>query len=267
MRTSKLFTLAVVAMMALSVVGPAAAAGELNVSVSQDGDDVTVTVTENSTVVDGANVTVDAVDENASYEDTGDYTTDDEGVVELSAPEENVSVTVKATAGNLSGSTSADLVAESIADENETEEDAENETEAENESEEPFDVDLNVTFDNGTADYSNVTVNDSAPFGLYVSSFVHTVMDENTSGPMGQVISSFVTTFNPGQGPPEHAGPPENKTQGPPEDAGPPENKTQGPPEDAGPPSDEESTDDEDDVDEEDDDSERGPPDHARSNR
>jgi len=291
--------------MALSVVGPAAAADGLDVSVSQEGDDVTVSVTENGTenrtAVADANVTV--ADGNTTYEEAGNYTTDDEGLVELSAPDENVTVTVTATVDNDSASTTTDLIAESIAenetdghDVNETEDDGpENETEddgPENETEDDgpenetevgdrlFDIELDISIDNGTVNYSNVTVNDSDPFGPYVGTFVHTIANENVSGPMGQTVSSFVTTFNPGQGPPEHAGPPENKTQGPPEHAGPPENKTQGPPEGVGPsenttqgpsgnvtqgppedvgPSNDDET--------EDDDRQRGPPSHARGGR
>ncbi|MFW6018349.1 MAG: proline-rich domain-containing protein, partial [Halapricum sp.] len=237
MHAKQLLTVAVAVVVALSIVGPAAAADGLDVSVGQDGDDVKVTVTANNSSVENATVTVD--DGNATYDEAGNYTTDDDGLVELSAPDENVTVAVTADADNESASTEADLIAESIA-ENETDETEGNETdEAEgNETDEaggPFDIDLGVTVDNGTVDYSNTTVNDSNPFGLYVSSFVHTVRGENVSGPMGQTVASFVTAFNPGQGPPEHAGPSENSTQGPPEDAGPSENSTQGPPEDAGP--------------------------------
>ena len=268
MHAKQLLTVAVVAVMALSVVGPAAAADGLNVSVTQEDDDVTVSVTENGTenrtAVADANVTV--ADGNTTYEEAGNYTTDDEGLVELSAPDKNVTVTVTATVDNDSASTTTDLIAESIAenetdghDVNETEDDGpENETEddgPENETEEGdrlFNLELDISIDNGTVNYSNVTVNDSDPFGPYVGTFVHTIANENVSGPMGQTVSSFVTTFNPGQGPPEHAGPPENKTQGPPEGVGPSENTTQGPPEDVGPSSDERQ---------------RGPPSHARGGR
>ncbi|MFB6189922.1 MAG: hypothetical protein ABEI57_08560 [Halapricum sp.] len=238
MRTSKLLTLAIVAVLALSVVGPAAAAGGLTVNVTQNGEDVTVSVTQNNSSVAGAAVVVDAG--NATYNESGNYTTSEEGIVELSAPEQNLTVSVTATSGNLSGSTTADLVAVNDTEANETQNETEaNETqnETENATGRP-DADLNVTSDNGTVDFSNVTIDQSSPFGYYVSSFVHLMQDTETSGPMGQVVSSFVTTFNHGhgppahvtRGPPEHAGPPENKTQGP------PENKTHGPPEHAGPP-------------------------------
>jgi len=283
MRTSKIVTLAMVAVLTLSIVGPAAAADGLNVSVSQDGDDVTVSVTQNNTTVSDASVVVETANAtNTTYEEAGNYTTDDEGVVELSAPAENLTISVDASSGNLTASTTADLLAESV-----VENDTENVT---------TDADLNVTFDNGTVDYSNVTVDDSNPFGLYVSSFVHMVQDENVSGPMGHAVATFVTTFNPGnapdhagppenktqgppenktQGPPEDAGPPENKTQGPPEDAGPPENKTQGPPEnktqgppeDAGPPEDRGPGSDDTTESDDEDDNRRGPPDHAGRGR
>ncbi|QSG06212.1 proline-rich domain-containing protein [Halapricum desulfuricans] len=279
MYAKQLLTVLAAVGLALSVVGPATAA-DLGVSVTQDGDDVTVAVTQNNSSVADADVTVD--DGNGTYTAAGEYTTDDDGLVELSAPEENVTVTVTAVADNASASSTTGLVAESIVENhtenNETERD---ENETENNETDPFDIDLGVTVDNGTADYSNVTVNDSDPFGLYVSSFVHTIMGENVSGPMGQTVASFVTTFNPGQGPPEHAGPPENKTQGPPENvtqgppedktqgppehAGPPENKTQGPPEDIGPWSGEDEESDE--KDNEESDRRRGPPEHAGGGR
>ena len=298
MHAKQLLTVAVVAVVALSVVGPAAAADGLDVSVTQEGDDVTVSVTENSTgnstAVADANVTV--ADGNTTYEEAGNYTTDDEGLVELSAPDENVTVTVTATVDNDSASTTADLIAESTA-ENETDErdvneseddDLENETgdrdtnETDGEADRLFDLDLDVSIDDSEVDHSNVTVNDSEPFGLYVGAFVQAVMSENVSGPMGQTVSSFVTEFNPGQGPPGHAGPPTNETErGPPEHAGPPTNETErGPPEDVGPTdtdSDRNETDTDDRLDNErdgessetdtDDDRRRGPPSHARGGR
>ncbi len=279
MHTNQLLTVAVVAVVALSVVGPAAAADGLDVSVTQEGDDVTVSVTDNSTenrtAVAGANVTV--ADGNTTYEETGNYTTDDEGLVELSAPEENITVTVTATADNASASTTTDLIAESSA-ENETDERDTNESDDDEpanetgdrdinetddrEADRLFDLDLDVSIDDGDVDHSNVTVNDSEPFGLYVGAFVQTVMSENVSGPMGQTVSSFVTEFNPGQGPPEHAGPPTNGTErGPPEHAGPPTNETErGPPEDAGPSTNETERGPPEDVGPTDNETERGPP-------
>jgi hypothetical protein len=268
MRTSKVLTLVVAVVVALSMVGSATAADGLSVSVSQDGDDVTVTVTQNNSSVADADVTVEA-GENATYDDAGNYTTDDEGVVELSAPEENVTVAVSAAADNETASTSAALIAEDIAEDD-------NETEANESGGNVTDVDLNVTTDNGTVDYGNLSVNDSNPFGLYVSSFVHQVMGQNVSGPMGHAVATFATTFNPGNapdhaGPPENKtqGPPENKTQGPPEDAGPPENKTQGPPENKtqGPPEDRGPNSDDSDGERASDDERRGPPAHAGPER
>jgi len=264
MHAKQLLTVAVVAVVALSIVGPAAAADGLDVSVSQEGDDVIVSVTENNTTaVADANVTVD--DGNVSYREAGTYTTDDGGLVELSAPAENVTVTVTATVDNASASTTTELVAESVAEnetderdvnesdddgsENETDDRDTNETD-DGEADRMFDLNLDVTIDDGEVDHSNVTVNDSEPFGLYVGAFVQTVMSENVSSPMGQAVSSFVTEFNPGQGPPEHAGPPMNETErGPPEHAGPADNETErGPPANAGPSAN---------------DTERGPPENA----
>ncbi|WP_212750828.1 hypothetical protein [Haloterrigena sp. H1] len=58
----------------------------LDISVEQNNDDVTVTVTENDTAAPNATVNVSTVDENVSYTDEGTYTTDENGTVSLSAP-------------------------------------------------------------------------------------------------------------------------------------------------------------------------------------
>lgn len=105
------FTVAllVVAVVAPAFAGVAAADGELAVAVDQDAStgDVTVSVTNNGTAVANASVAVDAP--NASYAGEGTHTTGPNGTVALPAPERNVSVTVAATKGNLSGTATAEL--------------------------------------------------------------------------------------------------------------------------------------------------------------
>ena len=102
-----------VAALALAVIavvpGGAVAAGSVSVTGDQAADGtVTVTVTENNTTVANATVTVEALN-NSSYADVGDHTTDENGTVELAAPEENVTVEVVADANNETASTTTTL--------------------------------------------------------------------------------------------------------------------------------------------------------------
>ena len=270
MHVKQILVVSVAVVMAFSVIGPAAAADRLDVSVSQDGDDVMVSVTENgtqnSTAVEGATVTVDGP--NTTY---GDYVTGDEGTVELPAPEDNVTAHIVASVGNRTGSITAHLTADSTG--NKTTVPAY-----------PVEFNANETLDDGTVNYSNVSVEDSVPFGLYVRSLVHTAVDTNPTNTVGQIVAPFATTFNPGHGTPEHAGPPANVTRGPPENVtrGPPENVTRGPPEnigsgeddaERGPPSDVEPRENDARDEEAEDgtrgegDRRRGPPSHARGGR
>ncbi|MCG1004378.1 MULTISPECIES: hypothetical protein [Halobacterium] len=100
----------VVAVIAV-VPGGAVAADGLSVSGDQaDDGTVTVTVAENNTTVANASVTVEALN-NSSYVGEGNYTTDENGTVTLPAPEQNVSVSVTATADNTTAETTLDLVA------------------------------------------------------------------------------------------------------------------------------------------------------------
>lgn len=225
MRQTTIFAVLASALMLVSVAAPAMAIedGSLSVSVSQsDTGEATVTVSgvanNSSVAVENASVTVETVDENATYEGTGEYTTDANGTVTLAAPNETVDVSVTATSGNQSASTTATLVAGSS---------GENESEG----------------GNATA------------FGQRVSSFVH-MLQSNTTGnssgnstllagaddakSLGVVVATFVTANNPGNQP-DHAGPPAwllddsvNKTTGPPDRAGAEGNDGNGPPEDKG---------------------------------
>lgn len=114
MTRDALFAIATVLALVGTVLTGAAAAADsagnatLSVDVTQDDDEVTVSVARNDTGVANVSVGVDSVG-NTSYAGSGDYTTDDEGIVELPAPEENV--TVEATAGTDGEAATAELVA------------------------------------------------------------------------------------------------------------------------------------------------------------
>lgn len=106
-----LLVAALVVAVIAAVPGGAVAADGLSVSGDQaDDGTVTVTVAENNTTVANASVTVEALN-NSSYVGEGNYTTDENGTVTLSAPEQNVSVSVTATADNTTAETTLDLVA------------------------------------------------------------------------------------------------------------------------------------------------------------
>ena len=176
----------------------------LEIDVEQN-ETVTVTVTDNNSTVENATVNVTVDDENVSYADEGNYTTDENGTVSLDTPEKTVNVTIKATHENASAP-------------------------------ETVKVTLEAEEDDGIGDHEN--------FGSAVSAFVHDNMGY-AGGPFGQLVSEFVTTHNPGVGPADHAGPPghvnfSDDEQGPPEHAGGPGNASdddggQGPPDHAGP--------------------------------
>ena len=118
MRTKLFALVAVVGMLGMAA-GPgvaAAAAGDsgntaanepLDVSVTQETG-VSISVTQNGTGVENATVDV-AVVGNGTYEDAGTYTTNEKGALLLSAPEENVTIEVTASADNQTASTTADL--------------------------------------------------------------------------------------------------------------------------------------------------------------
>ena len=184
-KSTRLFALFGATLLLLSVVVPAVSAGStaaneaLSVDVTQSGEDVTVTVTENDTGVANATVAVNVTERNATYE--GPYTTDDDGEVELDAPEENTTVEVTATVGNETATATAQLTNASLATENETD-----------------------AFGQQVASFVAVLQSENT-----------------TDTDIGPAVSEFVTANNPGaDNRPDHAGPPENKTdtgeQGPP---------------------------------------------------
>ena len=200
-RNSVLLIVALVAGLVVLSAGVTTATAETNdeltVDVTQDDDSTAViTVTENDSDVANASVVVDVVD-NDTYAGVGNYTTDENGTVDLPAPENVTETTIEVSAeyDNATGETVATL--SSVSDE-----DA-----------------------------------DDAPrnFGQAVSEFVHNLTNDNeTEGPIGYMISNFVLDNNPAaEKIPDHAGPPENVT-GPPDHAGPSDNQT-GPPDHAGP--------------------------------
>lgn len=191
------------AMLAAGAVTAAAEddSGDLAVDVSQEDDGTPVlTVTENSTAVANASVTVAALD-NDTYGGEGEYRTDENGTVTLPALDENDSaVDIEVTATS------------------------ENET---------VTVQTTLTATAGEDEFRTFGLSVSS----FVHSLQ---AQNDTDEPRGQFVSSFVQENNPGAsmipghaGPPDHAGPSDTQT-GPPADAGPSDNET-GPPADAGP--------------------------------
>jgi hypothetical protein len=82
----------------------------LVVGVEHD-DEATVIVTHSDSAVENASVTVDVTAENVTYDGAGEYRTDDDGEVELPAPEENVTVAITAAADGATGATTVTLTA------------------------------------------------------------------------------------------------------------------------------------------------------------
>jgi cobalamin biosynthesis protein CobT len=273
MTRKTLFAVAMVlAMVGAPLTGAVAAADStLAVDVTQEDGEVTVSVTQNGTGAGNALVLVETVD-NGTYNETGNYTADADGELELSAPDENVTVNVTAEAGNDTAMTTTELLA----------------------------VEENETDDNETAD------NETDSFGQRVSAFVHALQDDENVTRLGPHVAAFVTANNPGNAP-DHAGPPafvvgdddseddaddnetddnetadnEDDERGPPAHAGPPEDRgdDDGDDEEAEDDADDEEEREEDEADEEedeadddeesededddDDDGERGPPEGA----
>jgi len=112
-RTKHVLLVAVVALVALgAVAGVAAADGDLSIGIDDADDDPVVTVTDGNETVENASVTVETVEENATYAGTGNYTTDANGTVDLPVPETDVTVEVTAEHEGETASTTVDLVAE-----------------------------------------------------------------------------------------------------------------------------------------------------------
>lgn len=112
---TRLFALFGALLLAGAALGLAPAAGStdtgnapLEIGVTED-DGVIVTVTANGTAVAGATVAVDAIGENASYDDVGTYTTDANGTVALATPTETVDVSIAASADGRTAEKTATL--------------------------------------------------------------------------------------------------------------------------------------------------------------
>lgn len=248
---------------------------DLDTYVEQDEYAVpTVTVTDDGIGVEGADVTVEAVDENATYEGEGSYVTDENGTVELAVPEDDVEIEVTAEYEGATASFVTTLEAleldvgiEQASDGTATVTVTTNETPVEGAAVTVETVDSTVTYagtgnyttdENGTVDlpapaepveievtaeYAGATETTTAtldlpedqPFGQLVSTFVHQLQDDRQTM-LGPLVSEFVLANNPGD-PPEHAGPPDHVTDDN-ESAGPPEHagasNETGPPEHAG---------------------------------
>jgi len=88
-------------------------AESLDVALEQDTENetITATVTQYGDPVENASVAVDPVDDNDTYAGTGNYSTDADGTVSLLTPDQNVTVNITATEGDLMAATSGTLVA------------------------------------------------------------------------------------------------------------------------------------------------------------
>lgn len=202
----------------------------------QDSGEVLVTVTHNNSTVENATVNVTVDDDNATYAGTGEHETDENGTVELPAPNETVDVTITATSGNLTAETQATLAAPGlelsawqgddgslnveVTHDSELVDSANVTVEAVNGT---YTYDGDHTADNGTlslpAPDENVTVNvtavhdnetvseevfldatvDDRPnnFGQTLVKFIEYIKGQNVEGPLGQEISAFVLDNNP----------------------------------------------------------------------
>lgn len=214
----------------------------LSVGVTQHDDaSATVSVTSNGTAAESADVTVAADGENATYAGSGDYTADENGTVELPAPNETVSVAVTAAYENETASTTAELVA---ADDDETD---------------AFGQEMS-SFVHSLLE-SNET---DGPIGPLVATYAVENNPGNAPAHAGPPEWLVNESIDKEPGPPDHAGPggddDSDSAGGPPAHAGPggddDDESNGGPPAHAGPPSDDdadEEDDAEDDADDEDD--------------
>ena len=158
-RITSLLLIAVVALGTMT--GVAAADGHLEVAVEDADDEPTVTVTQNDTAVENATVVVSVVNaENESYAGSGKYQTDANGIVDLPAPEEDVTVDVTASDDERTVSTTVELTADEEEDEEEDD----------------------------TAE--------GTPFGQLMRDFIENIGDRE--GGIGAVVSDFATENNPG---------------------------------------------------------------------
>ena len=224
---AQLFAIVGAVLMIASLLAPAAAgaavAEEEPGDLTIDVEDNVVTIADDDGPVDNATVIVEQVDDDADQEDseeedaedddadesdeesyeydgTGEYETDEDGQVELPAPEQEVDVTVTAEDGDQTAETTATLTPDDPA------------------------TNFGQEVSSFVADLQDQ--NTSGPMGLHVAEFV------TENNPAADKIPDHA-------GPPEHAGPggDDDGEQGPPAHAGPGDDDDgeQGPPADAGP--------------------------------
>lgn len=229
----KLTTMALAAMLVLSVVAPAALAATAaeNTGVDVETDDAE-NVTNSSAELYGE---VEGLDDNESATIYFTYWVegDDDNATDTANETIDNDTEFKATVTGLQNNTTYVYVAK---------------------------ADVNGTTYSGgeatfTTDEEEKDENASDAFGLEVSAFVHSLMEDRDDSErgIGQQVSEFVLANNPAADKiPDHAGPPEDpgnasedRRQGPPEDKGP--DGEQGPSEDHDPDSDDDESDDEDD--------------------
>lgn len=149
----------------------------LELEITQDEDDnVLITVTDNETAVEGANVTVEPVPPGQTYNESGTHTTDANGTVMLDPPEHNLLTEFSVTHDN-------ETVTEQVMLEVESEDDAD-------EADDP-----------------------PENFGQMMKTFVHNLGE--AEHPRGLYIAAFAIEYNPGN-PPAHAGPPADHPHAPP---------------------------------------------------
>jgi len=262
----RLFAVLGVLVMVLAALGPAGVladedSDELDVVVAQNDDyEVTITVTENGTPVEGANVTVDSRAVVTVYDGEGEYVTDANGTVNLPAPEDDIKVDITVSYNNSTVTRAVELNANETDDEDDDSL-AVNVTQAD-------DGNATVTVtDNGTpASGANVTVETVRPFdeyngtGEYVADANGTVELPAPEKVVGVTITAEYNDstetederlvpdeFGPpddagdegddkgdGEGPPDDAGDDEGDGEGPPDDAGDDEGDGEGPPDDVG---------------------------------
>ena len=236
----------------------------LDVTVTQNEETTaTVVVSQYDEPVENATVNV-SVDENTTYDGTGEYTTDQNGTVMLPAPDESVNVTVTAEYANLSATATESLtgteltvsvsqdaegaVTISVRDGGEYVDGASVVVESSN-----YTYTGSYTAANGTvslpAPTQNVTVtvtamdgnetasttteltvptdeNPNNDFAQNLNRFIHFMQTQDIDGPLGQEISEFVHAHNPASA---------DDNRGPPAHAGGnAEDDERGPPEHAG---------------------------------
>jgi len=176
----RLFAVLGVLVMVLAALGPAGVladedSDELDVVVAQNDDyEVTITVTENGTPVEGANVTVDSRAVVTVYDGEGEYVTDANGTVNLPAPEDDIKVDITVSYNNSTVTRAVELNANETDDEDDDSL-AVNVTQAD-------DGNATVTVtDNGTpASGANVTVETVRPFDEYNGTGEYVADDDGT---------------------------------------------------------------------------------------